>query len=231
MKPHIQKVRELVQEWARPISARLKQVSPTASASPALPKDSAAATAITDMRIGRTLDAPIKNLSGARESKAYDAVIDQFGVDGNPRYAPRVLPYSTKTQTFCNVFVTDVMAAMGVILPHWVDARGNPAQPAAPGSVELNANGTVNWLNTHGHRYGWNRITDTQAQEHANSGHPVIAGQSPLGHVAVVRPGTLTAKGPAIAQAGAQTTNKTTVGSIFVNGHKDKLVQYWVNLK
>jgi len=68
------------------------------------------------------LAAPIGNSVNARSVSSYNAVIDQFGVDRNPRYAPH------DGLTFCNIFVSDVTRAMEAPIPHRVDAVyiGNP---------------------------------------------------------------------------------------------------------
>lgn len=64
----------------------------------------------------------------------------------------------------------------------------------------------------------------------ANAGHPTVVswdsgtGSVP-GHIAVVRPGLVNDRGPAIAQAGGTNTNYAHVSDTFGN----RAVQYWVN--
>lgn len=182
----------------------------------------------------RPVDAPLKGTPGDRTAKSYNAVIDQFQVDKNPRYAPRRISQNSRIQTFCNIFVSDVTEAMGAPLPHWVDKSGNPASPGA-GAHELNGNASVDWLARHGSRFGWKEVSEEEAQEYANKGHPVVAGQkeigkSRIGHVAIVRPGQITNNGPAVANAGAKNTNSSQVARVFGSGYRAGLIRYWANL-
>lgn len=193
-----------------------------------------APTGIMSTNASRPVDAPIKGSPGARSTENYNAVIDQFQVDKNPRYTPRKISQNSRTQTFCNIFVSDVTEAMGAPLPHWVDKNGNPAQPGA-GAHELNGNASVDWLARHGSRFGWKEVSEEEAQEYANKGQPVVAGQkeigkSRIGHVAIVRPGQITNNGPAVANAGAKNTNNSQVARVFGSGYRAGLIRYWANL-
>src|SRR5262249_33697365 len=153
------------------------------------------------------VDAPVRGDPSNRNASNYSDVINQFAVDTNPRYQPR------GGNTYCNIFAWDVTRAMGAEIPHWVDGNGNPAGGGAPGARELDANGGHRGLETQGPRSGWREVSAAEAQQRATQGPPAVASwNNPggIGHIAVVRPGELTNRGPAIAQAGA---------SNFNNGH------------
>jgi hypothetical protein len=118
-------------------------------------------------------------------------VIDYFNVAdrSNARYQP------TSTQTFCNIFATDVMRALRAPLPHWV------------GTSEQNANAMFDWLSNVAN--GWRAVTADIAVAAANLGIPSLASwknTSGIGHIAVVRPSepndSQATSNPRIAQAG-----------------------------
>ncbi|HEX8821949.1 MAG TPA: LysM peptidoglycan-binding domain-containing protein, partial [Archangium sp.] len=168
------------------------------------------------------VDAPVRGNPSNRNADNYSQVIDQFSVNNNPRYQPR------GGNTYCNIFAWDVTRAMGAEIPHWVDGAGNPAGVGAPGARELDANGGHRWLETQGQNHGWREVSAQEAQNLANQGHPTVASwNNPggIGHIAVVRPGELTDRGPAIAQAGASNFNNGHVRDSFGNAP----VKYFVN--
>ncbi|PJJ48529.1 LysM peptidoglycan-binding domain-containing protein [Hymenobacter chitinivorans] len=144
---------------------------------------------------------PLTNLPGHRKPGIYEQVINQFAVAHNPRYL------RNSTDTFCNIFLWDVTRAMGCQIPHWIDPRGHAAAPFQPHAHELNINATVEWMRTEGVPHdAWQLATASQAQDQANLGKVAVAlWKNPSGghgHTAVIRPGQLTDKGPACAQAG-----------------------------
>jgi len=168
------------------------------------------------------VDAPVRGDPTNRTADNYNQVIDQFSVNNNPRYQPR------GGNTYCNIFAWDVTRAMGAEIPHWVDGAGNPAAMGAPGARELDANGGHRWLETKGPSHGWREVSAQEAQNLANQGHPAVASwNNPggIGHIAVVRPGEVTDRGPAIAQAGASNFNNGHVRDSFGNAP----VKYFVN--
>ncbi|HEX8435645.1 LysM peptidoglycan-binding domain-containing protein, partial [Archangium sp.] len=168
------------------------------------------------------VDAPVRGDPSNRNASNYNQVIDQFSVNNNPRYSPR------GGNTYCNIFAWDVTRAMGAEIPHWVDGAGNPAGVGAPGARELDANGGHRWLEQHGPSRGWREVSAQEAQALANQGHPAVASwNNPggIGHIAVVRPGEVTDRGPAIAQAGASNFNNGHVRDSFGNAP----VKYFVN--
>lgn len=175
--------------------------------------------------------------AGQRSAAAYNTVIDQYFVETNSRYA------RTSTSTYCNIFASDVMLAMGLEgdYSHWLKNNA-PSNSNTKGAYELNANATYNWINKYGSKYGWTKVSAEEAQERANAGYPTIGiwknptGKS--GHVVVIRPeGTApdgktytysATKGPVIAQAGASNFN---YGNISKGFSKDKMpaIQYWTH--
>ena len=106
---------------------------------------------------------------GNRSAAEYNAVIDQFDIENNPRYASR------NGNTYCNIYGWDVTSAMNAEIPHWVDANGVPCAPNAKGAHELNANLVVKWLKDNGKDYGWYEVkTMEEAQLAADMGKPTV---------------------------------------------------------
>ena len=157
---------------------------------------------------------PLTNPPGERDAAIYSQLINQFAVGHNPRYLPG------DGNTYCNIFAWDVSRAMGTEIPHWVDASGHIAAPGAPHASEININGGVNWMRSHGvTQFGWKSCSAQQAQDAANQGKLSVvmwkntgAGH---GHVAVVRPGSVSDRGPEIAQAGRHNFNDAHVRDGF----------------
>lgn len=152
------------------------------------------------------VDPPLTNGPSQRTAGTYSQVIDQFAVGNNPRYKPG------NGNTYCNIFVWDVSRAMGAEVAHWIDDHGNIAKPFVAGAHEININGGVDWMKNHGvTQHGWQSATAAQAQQAANQGRLAVVMWKNMtgghGHTAIVRPGELTDKGPAIAQAGAHNFN------------------------
>ena len=179
------------------------------------------AAGTTNTNAWEAVDAPEKGSPSARNADTYDNVINQFAVGSNPRYQPR------DGNTYCNIFASDVTKAMGAEIPHWVDANGNPT--AQGKGRELDANDTNTWLNQHGEKNGWRKVSAEEAQKLANEGHPAVASWNNaggIGHIAVVRPGEVTGNGPSIAQAGSKNFNDGHVYDSFPRGAE---VEYFVN--
>jgi peptidoglycan hydrolase-like protein with peptidoglycan-binding domain len=180
----------------------------------------------TNTNAAQPTNPPLRGDPSRRNRSTYDNVINQFAVGNNGRYTPRDSSGDGIRDTFCNIFVWDVTRAMGAEIPHWVDSNGNRANVGQ--GRELSANGTVDWLRSHGNRHGWKKVSAEEAQRLANQGHPAVAvwkNTGGIGHVAVVRPGEVTSRGPAIAQAGSQNFNKGHVKDSFGNAP----VEYWVS--
>lgn len=109
---------------------------------------------------------------------------------------------------------------MGAEIPHWWKGR------------ELDANSVNAWLSSNGKTYGWQKVDAKTAQAYANAGRPSVASWRPpasggggIGHLSMVRPGSITASGPASAQAGARNFN---MGHI-ANGFGWRQPEYWVH--
>lgn len=166
---------------------------------------------------------PLRNTKDERDPNIYKAVLNQFGVEKNPRYDQR------NGNTYCNIYVWDATSAMGAPIPHWVNANGDPVSDGK--GSELNANGVVAWLRDHGYQRGWHQVSAADAQAYSNQGKPAVvvwANPNPSlsGHVAMVRPGEYSSTtGPHITQAGATNYNHTTVSNTF----GDKKVTYYVH--
>ncbi len=164
-----------------------------------------------------------------RSRSLYDNVINQFAVSVNPRYAQRDSNGDGITDTFCNIFVSDVTRAMGAEIPHW--ANMTTGAPTGVGSgTELGANRTVDWMMSFGANYGWRHVTAQQAQDNANQGKPaVVLWRNPNGpgHEQVVRPGTFSStRGAYIAQSGAWNTNGAYVRDILPASAGET---YWIH--
>jgi len=167
---------------------------------------------------------PLTNSPGQRDRAIYSQLVNQFAVGNNPRYIPG------DGNTYCNIFAWDVSRAMGAEIPHWVDSSGQIAAPGAPHASEININGGVNWMRSHGvPQFGWNSCTPDEAQQAANQGKVAVVmwknTGSGHGHVAVVRPGTMTDRGPEIAQAGRHNFNDAHVRDGF--GQLGPLEYFW----
>lgn len=173
---------------------------------------------------GRAVNPPLTNGEGQRSAAAYRAVIDQFDVENNPRYA---VNKKGRGDTYCNIFVWDVTRAMGAEIPHYVDPDTLEPRyyPDIRGARELSANGVADWLERVGARYGWRRVSAEEAQALANRGHPVVtAHHNPggSGHVQVVCPSADgrydPSRGVTVAQAGRRLMNYGYITQIFGRG-------------
>jgi hypothetical protein len=164
-------------------------------------------------------DASVKNFEYDRRPDNYSAVIRQFDVEHDRRYA-------ADKRTYCNIFVWDVSRAMSAELPL------------------LTANRTAAWLQSEGAIHGWYPVTAQAAQLVANDGRPTIAiwrnpkedfekdagkEEKNHGHVAVVRPGSPSfgEHGPALAQAGRHNYDATHLEKGFNDPHHSKEIQFW----
>lgn len=168
-------------------------------------------------------DTPLKSTTSDRSPARYEAVIDQFAVEKNPRYRRN---QQGKGETYCNIFVWDVTRAMGAEIPHWVDQENSPTVLGK--GIELDANGAIQWLQT---QESWKRVDPKRAQNLANQGFPVMAtwlNPGGVGHIAVVRPGQYSSnEGPAIAQAGGTNFNHGTVALGFKSLPDNQEVAYY----
>lgn len=174
---------------------------------------------------------PLTNHASQRSAQQYGAVIDQFDVTRNSRYAP----YRNGSDTYCNIFVWDVTRAMNAEIPHYIDAQtGDIAgYPPPKGALETTANRLYDWLENHGRRYGWVEVDEAAAQQAANNGHPAITvrkNPSGHGHVQMVRPsldgGYDAQKGAAVAQAGSRLVEYGHNGTLFSAASRSQMRYY-----
>lgn len=167
---------------------------------------------------------------GSTSTEDYTSAIKGRQVKVNPRYTPRDLTGDGKPETFCNIYVSDVMRSMGIPLPHVIDKNGNPVPSGTRGSKELLANDTAVWLSQHGSRFEWEKVTESVAQEAANAGHAAIVIIPGGKHIAVIYPGQITDKGASIAQAGKSLLENAHVVDGFGKAlYKSGRLEYWVN--
>ena len=143
------------------------------------------------------------------------AVINDLDVENAPRYQPG--PYGT----YCNIFASDVITAMGFEPGHWVSQQTGEPRPQGMGQ-ELNANGMCRWFEKFGAAKGWVQADRATATDAAERGHLVAvcwdSKTNKPGHIAIMLPeGT-------IAQAG-----KTNfVGKTIREGFGNLPVVFWV---
>jgi hypothetical protein len=177
------------------------------------------------MARGNHIHPPLTNAPEQRHFEIYSQLINQFAVGHNPRYLP------DNGNTYCNIFAWDVSRAMGAEIPHWVDDAGHIMAPGAAHAREININGGVNWMRSHGvTQLGFHSCTPQQAQDAANKGRLAVVmwknTGSGHGHVAVVRPGKFSeVGGPNIAQAGRHNFNEGHVVNGF--GQLGPLEYFW----
>lgn len=135
-----------------------------------------------------------------RSPECLRAVLKQFDVATNPRYAPNQMGLG---ETFCNIFVWDATRALECEVPHWCGNNGE-SLPVGKGK-ELSAAGMIGWLRVFGSDNGWREVPLASARDRANGGFPVVVtwenpSPSKSSHVAMLLPD---ADGQArIAQAG-----------------------------
>lgn len=182
---------------------------------------------------------PFITNNGARSAANYDAVINQFDVANNPRYAKRDNNNDGVKETFCNIFVWDVTLAMNAEVPHWVRNETNEPymydtsitySKNALAAHEMSANRVAVWLNTYGSVYGWNSVSSrAEAQAAANFGKPTIGvwnNPGSTGHVVVVRP-NLSGDGEVhIAQAGFSNYNDGILSKHSSLGFVNEVIFY-----
>lgn len=144
--------------------------------------------------------ASITSTEGARASMTdslratkYVEIVKQFDVEHNPRYVKgHDGNPNNGLETYCNIFDGDVMSALGVVAPHWIDPATGAPTPMGKGK-ETSANTLASWFAHHGFEYGWMECGEIQARKRATHGYPTtVVWNNPvgIGHVAVVLPGT-----------------------------------------
>jgi monofunctional biosynthetic peptidoglycan transglycosylase len=162
-----------------------------------------------------------------RDAEAYARAIDQFDVERNPRYRGN---RQGRGETYCNIFAWDAGEALGVPLPHWVDADGSPTSPGR--GVETSANDLVAWLEAYGPRFGWRPAGMEEATAAARRGRPAVAGwinPGGDGHIAVLRPTPEWDDMPIVAQAGALNSRAMRLDSAFPTAWLHGEVCFFIN--
>ncbi|MGI6160425.1 MAG: hypothetical protein ACOYJD_00135 [Christensenellales bacterium] len=164
---------------------------------------------------------PITGSEANRNAELYTAVIAQFDVANNPRYA---VNKRGNGDTYCNIFMWDVTRAMGAEIPHYVNPQTQEPMyyPDIKGAKHMSANRIYDWLGSVGSKYGWHEVSAEQAQMLANEGRPVVTtlkNNSGHGHVQVVCPSKDgkydAARGVTIAQAGRRLFEYTSIKNIY----------------
>lgn len=126
---------------------------------------------------------PVRSWPDARSPELLDQVLDSHRVETAARYAP------VGGATWCNVFTTDVAAAMGVVLPKRVDDSG---RSVLIGGQELTANLLAAWLEEHGAANGWRKGGPRYVAEMATLFGALAVGvwvnPKGHGHIAPARP-------------------------------------------
>ena len=157
----------------------------------------------------------LTSTSRNRSPALYRAVLDQFNVETNPRYA---VNQRGEGDTYCNLYVLDAAEAMGAQIPR------------------SNANGISTWLNGQGAVNGWIKVSPQEAQMYANQGMPAVASwynTSGKGHVSMVAPSVdgkyNEEKGVAIAQAGSKLIRNGYITDVYKKSAADKL-DYFVHI-
>ncbi len=180
----------------------------------------------------KAVNPAITNSPGQRSPASYQAVINQFQVESNPRYA---VNQKGKNDTYCNIFMWDVTRAMGAEIPHYMEPGTMEPRyyPDTKGAWELNANAICDWLKKMGSQYGWNQVSASQAQDLANQGRPVVAvmrNDGGIGHVQVVCPsrdgGFDPERGVTVAQAGRKLYNYAHITKTYSSKNLAKVLYY-----
>jgi hypothetical protein len=159
--------------------------------------------AMFPLDVGLKCSPSLKGSAASRSPELLRAIVDQFQVERNSRYTPHREGY-----TYCNIYVQDVMSALGAEFPH------------------LGAVSTEKWLSEQGVANGWYETDARTAQMYANAGRPAITSMGSDGHLQVIVPEQDGAydfsRGVAISQAGSKNYAYTH------QVHFDKL-RYWVH--
>lgn len=160
------------------------------------------------------LAAPITSRAGMRSANLYKAIIQQFAVGINPRYA-------RDNYTYCNTYAGDVMRAMGVPFP--VKSGSDPATLAAAPLYK--------WLVAGN---GWTQVNPRTASgmatliNHVNAGKPALAATS--GHVAVIRPQSTPSSYTYLylAQAGATNSNSLLLRNAWTSSSSWPTIKFFI---
>lgn len=121
-----------------------------------------------------------------RSKEALRLLLESFHVETAEKYRKRDVTGDGLDETFCNLFLHDVTAALECPIPL------------------LLANAIVAWLKELGPAFGWRQVDAHQAETLINEGYPVVACWSnPRGHGHVAIGSPSDESGLHVAQAGA----------------------------
>lgn len=155
-----------------------------------------------------------------------------LNVEASPRYTPgakmtdKGVLVPSKGTTWCNVYLTDCIKAMGIEAPrHWMTTSGVPAVTGK--GREMRANELAQWFLEHGPAYGWASADWKVASDAASRGHFVVVAQrNPKGpgHVAwLIGPDR-------ISQAGGKNHFVCSVRMGFGVGVADSSLEWYVQM-
>lgn len=120
------------------------------------------------------VDAPLRGRASERSPELLQRIVDQFEVETTERYRRRDVTGDGKSESFCNIFVSDVTRALSCEIPKQL------------------ANAMTDWLDNFGRQYGWFRVDRDLAWYLSKTGVPIVAGwKNPAGghgHVALLVP-------------------------------------------
>lgn len=155
-----------------------------------------------------TLAVPPRCYSATRSPEALRDVVAQLAPEKSRRYQRRDVDGNGTMETFCNFFVRDALAGLGIHLP------------------KMRANEMVDFF---AKAKDWREVFAFEAAARASAGFPVVVGwknpNGPVGHVGLVMPTVPGQHGVRMAQAGRTNFSNGTVGQ----GFGDLPVRYWAH--
>lgn len=156
---------------------------------------------------------PLINNASSRSPQMLDEVVDQFDVESAARYRPRDVTGDGKKETWCNLYVSDLTAALCAPVPHWLGGKWQTVVD------------NVKWLRA-GYN-GWRPTSSVEAQKAADAGYPAVAAWEPIGdthgHIALLVP-SHGHGGVWLTQAGARCYRRAPVLACF--GSREPLLWF-----
>ncbi len=142
-----------------------------------------------------------------RTPEALLSVVVSFELETNPKYLKRDVTGDGAAETFCNIAISDMTAALDAPIPNML------------------ANSQARWLENEGHKHGWMPCSKIEALGFASGGYPtVVTSENPggHGHIALCVP-SLTDSRLHIAQAG----NRNFSNQPLEVGFGRRPVKFW----
>lgn len=155
---------------------------------------------------------PLTGGSSFRNPDVLERIVRQFEVERSPRYKVEDVNGDGRSETWCNLFVSDVTAALGCPVPRVLTKAGSFRWFRADDQCE--------WFRRDGYAvHGWQQVDASVARMKAQTGNPVVACWRSLSvhtpsHVAIVMP-SHGAPGVWIAQAGGSNFSRGPLESGF----------------